>query len=132
MFRTIEKFNSDEDLQNEYNNIFSIEKQQMKEKCKITDVEAENVIEFQKNLRFNKNVDNQNVDIAKEPAFANLNKNVNKDCILGIMNEGEKKIDAAQLKRKLNKEEGSGINMITIILILLVAYLLYKKFNKNY
>ena len=69
MFRTIEKFNSDEDLQNEYNNIFSIEKQQMKEKCKITDVEAENVIKFQKNLRFNKNVDNQNVDIAKEPAF---------------------------------------------------------------
>ena len=101
----------------------------MKEKLKISDNEAANIIKFQKKLRFGEKVDNQTIDISKEPAFTNLDKKVDKGCILSVMNKGERMIDDAQKKRE--EAKASGINMTTIVLVLLVAYLLYKKFSKS-
>jgi len=102
----------------------------MKEKCKLSDNEADNVIKFQKKLRFGDKVDNQTVDISKEPAFTSLDNKVDKGCILSVMNKGERMID--QVQKEKEESKGSGFNMTTIILVLLVAYLLYKKFNKKY
>ena len=125
----MENFRSDAELEKEYERIFEFEKKNMKEKCKISDKEADNIIKFQKNLRFGEKVDNQTVDIAKEPAFTSLNKRVDKGCILSVMNKGEIMIDDAKKKRE--EAKASGMNMTTIVLVLLVAYLLYKKFNKS-
>ena len=126
----MENFKSDLELENEYEIIFEFEKKNMKEKCKISDNEAANIIKFQKKLRFGEKVDNQTIDISKEPAFTNLDKKVDKGCILSVMNKGERMIDDAQKKRE--EAKASGINMTTIVLVLLVAYLLYKKFSKRY
>ena len=126
----MENFRSDVELEKEYERIFEFEKKNMKEKCKLSDKEADNVIKFQRNLRFGEKVDNQTVDISKEPAFTSLNKKVDKGCILSVMNKGEIMIDDAQKKRE--EAKASGMNMTTIVLVLLVAYLLYKKFSKRY
>ena len=126
----MENFKSDLELEKEYEIIFEFEKKNMKEKCKISDNEAANIIKFQKKLRFGEKVDNQTIDISKEPAFTNLDKKVDKGCILSVMNKGERMIDDAQKKRE--EAKASGINMTTIVLVLLVAYLLYKKFSKRY
>ena len=126
----MENFRSDAELEKEYERIFEFEKKNMKEKCKLSDKEADNVIKFQRNLRFGEKVDNQTVDIAKEPAFTSLNKKIDKGCILSVMNKGETMIDDAQKKRE--EAKASGMNMTTIVLVLLVAYLLYKKFSKRY
>jgi len=125
----MENFKSDLELEKEYEIIFEFEKKNMKEKCKISDNEAANIIKFQKKLRFGEKVDNQTIDISKEPAFTNLDKKVDKGCILSVMNKGERMIDDAQKKRE--EAKASGINMTTIVLVLLVAYLLYKKFSKS-
>ena len=125
----MENFRSDVELEKEYERIFEFEKKNMKEKCKLSDKEADNVIKFQRNLRFGEKVDNQTVDISKEPAFTSLNKKVDKGCILSVMNKGEIMIDDAQKKRE--EAKASGMNMTTIVLVLLIAYLLYKKFSKS-